>query len=284
MMMWELIILIVLSSTALFAGGKIVPVVTEFKVDTLTYESSAAKDNRARNRLQNVLNVARIYPVPLIDAARSDYYTMIGRVLLKKNSTHIDIVSFQGVIGTVNIPSLQDTTIYSLTFSQTFIDNDLGWEVLAVFFKHLNDSLIILFTLFDDDRTTVISDGGNAYLGFDGSSTYVVSGFPDYDRTLKSWRFRTNISPSDGSTFKKTSYSAAPVMMTYGMSDGNYRVTLEPTSGGKTRMQLFDLIGRCIFTKQFDNISQPVSFTIPESSLPQSPFITKVSNSNDSFC
>ncbi len=47
-------------------------------------------------------------------------------------------------------------------------------------------------------------------------------------------------------------------------------------------MQLFDLVGRCIFSKQIDNISQHVSFTIPESNLPQTPFIAKVSNSNGS--
>jgi hypothetical protein len=67
------------------------------------------------------------------------------------------------------------------------------------------------------------------------------------------------------------------------MSDGSYRVTLEPTSGGKTQMQLFDLVGRCIFSKQIDDISRSVLFTIPESSLPQTPFITKVSNSNGSI-
>jgi hypothetical protein len=281
MVMRGLVILIMLSSMALFAGEKIVPIVTEYKVDTLVYESDAVKDDKHRNRLKSALHNAKIYPVPLIDAAQSNYYTLIGRACLKKNSSQIDIVSFQGVIGTVNIPSLLDTTLYLLTFSRTFIDNDPGWEVLAVFYKPLNGSTIIQFTLYDDDGSIVISEEGNAYLGFDGNSTFVVTGYPS-NLTFKSWRFRTNISPSGGSTLKKTTSGIAPIMMTYGMSDGNYRVTLEPTSGGKTRMQLFDLVGRCIFSKQIDNISQLVSFTIPESSLPQTPFITKVSNSNGS--
>jgi hypothetical protein len=269
-----LFVMIMLSSTVLFAGEKIVPVVMEFKVDTTIYLYSVPYEDN-RRRLFEVVNMAKIFPVPLIDASRSNYYTLENcRAFLKKNSTQIDLVSFQGVIGTINIPSLLDTTILRLTFSQTFIDNDQGWEVLAAFSGHS--------TLFDDDGAVIITSNDYTYLGFDGNNTYVVSGILNTNQTIKSWRFRTNISPSGGSTLKKATSGIAPIMMTYGMSDGNYRVTLEPTSGGKTRMQLFDLVGRCIFSKQIDNISQPVSFTIPESSLPQTPFITKVSNGNGS--
>ena len=74
---------------------------------------------------------------------------------------------------------------------------------------NLEQKLIRHFILFDDDGTIIISDEGGAYLGFDGYSTYVVRGFPFDESSFKSWRFRTNISPSGGSTLKKTASGIA---------------------------------------------------------------------------
>jgi hypothetical protein len=69
-------------------------------------------------------------------------------------------------------------------------------------------------------------------------------------------------------------------MMTFGASTGEYRVSLQPAGGGKTSMQLFDMIGRTIFTKIIDDITRPVTFTVPQDNVPRTPFIAKFQDEN----
>ncbi len=68
-------------------------------------------------------------------------------------------------------------------------------------------------------------------------------------------------------------------MMTFGTS-GDYRISLQPAGGGKTTVQLFDLLGRLIFAKTIDEITRLTSFTIPESGMPRTPFVAKVRDGN----
>jgi hypothetical protein len=269
------------------AGEKITPVVTEYTVDTSIYEDVYNFDpasNYARYKMLSSIRYALILtgldhalePNPNTGDLR---FELVTQAFLKKNSTQIDLFSFSGKCGSINIPSLQDSTFDKAIFSQTFLDNDPGWELLALFNSTLSSKLPH-FILFDDDGTEVLSDEGIAKLGFDGQNTYVVKGSMNYGNTIKSWRFRTNINPSGGSLLKKSASTTAPMMMTYGMPDGGYRVTLAPSSGGTTQMQMFDLAGRCLFSKQIENVTRPVSFIVPENNVPQTPFITKVSNSS----
>ena len=81
----------------------------------------------------------------------------------------------------------------------------------------------------------------------------------------------------DASHAKSTSVPLP--MMTYG-STGNYRISFEPSGSGMTTVQLFDLLGKQIFAKTIDKITRPMSFTIPESDMPRTPFVAKVRDNN----
>lgn len=72
-------------------------------------------------------------------------------------------------------------------------------------------------------------------------------------------------------------------MRLFGMPDGGYRVSLLPSTGGQTELQLFDIAGRCVFTKMLESVKSPMSFTIPENNIPNSPFIAKVRNGAGSY-
>jgi hypothetical protein len=273
-----LVTILVSCLSIISAGERITPVVSEYTIDTSLYETYRLNDGGDRYKFVNAIKSARIYSGPLVERNQGSYFTIFFKAYVRKNTTQIDLYSFNGKSGSINIPSLQDSNLVSVAFSQTFIDNDPEWEILANLRNFTTDELH--FSLFDDDGTELISDGGSAYLGFDGYNTYTIAQKGDFNDlfTIKSWKFRTNINQSGGSLSKKSASTAAPVMMTYGMPDGRYRVTLAPSSGGTTQMQMFDLAGRCLFSKQIENITQPVSFIVPDNNVPQTPFITKVSN------
>ena len=66
-------------------------------------------------------------------------------------------------------------------------------------------------------------------------------------------------------------------MMLLGAS-GDYNITLQPAGTGKTSIQLIDFMGRAVFNKTIDNVTAPMTFSIPETELPRTPFIAKVRN------
>ncbi|MBN1575084.1 MAG: endo-1,4-beta-xylanase [Chitinispirillaceae bacterium] len=72
--------------------------------------------------------------------------------------------------------------------------------------------------------------------------------------------------------------SPRPAFMTCSPA-GNYRILLDPSAGNGS-LQLFDLRGRCIVAKRVDNISGPSAFIIPESGMPRSPFVARVTDKN----
>lgn len=267
-------LLVAVMICALFARvNAVTPVVNEVKVDTSQYE----------NRFSTQVSLTKLQTIGFIPGplnARSELWNNItGGVCmfayLKKNSNVFDIYSIGGKCGSSTVPNVKNKN-GNIIFSQTFIDDDAGWESITCYTNYLSE---VQFTVFDDDGTELVSDSGSAGFGFDGSSTYVIRNNENYENlSIKSWRFRTNITSTSEPSLKKTASSSPPLMMTYGMSNGSYRVTLLPSTGGQTTMQLFDLVGRLLFTKQLDCVTSPVTFTIPEKNIPASPFIAKVKN------
>jgi len=172
------------------------------------------------------------------------------------------------------MPSLEGGSNKAFSFSQTYIDEDSDWECI-VDYKDYPETFHHLIVA-DADGTVLLSDTssyGSFNYAYDLQNTYVF--LPLNNSSYKYWRFRTNVSSASPNALSKTAGSFPHAMMTYGPT-GDYRITLAPVGGGKTSVQLFDMLGRNIFSKNIDNITSPMSFTIPENNLPQSPFIAKV--------
>jgi hypothetical protein len=207
--------------------------------------------------------------------------TMLAWVFRKKNSNQYDIYSFEGKCGTSTIPetSYPDDGASGI-LSQTMIDDDVGWESIVNYHWYKDNIACNKFKVFDDNGTELLSDSGNGAYGFDGKNTYIVS-CTDYH--IKSWRFRTNIMNTSSSSLAKTKAVQSSPMQIYGLSGGDYRVTLSPSNGNQLSFQMFDLMGRCVLSKQINNLTSPVSFIIPENNVPKSPFIAKVNDGNQSF-
>lgn len=206
--------------------------------------------------------------------------SMLMLAFLKKNSKQFDIYSFGGKIGTSVIPIIRETAIScNIIFSCNMIDDDAGWEAIV----NMSKDNGIGFFVFDDDGTQLLADSGSAYYGFDGNNTYIVTYSTKYGNYIyDSWRFRTNLSVESPKSLAKTKLIQSSPMQIYGLSGGDYRVTLSPSSGNQITFQMFDLLGRCVFDKQIQNLTSPVSFTVPEANVPNSPFIAKVNDGNGS--
>jgi hypothetical protein len=151
------------------------------------------------------------------------------------------------------------------------------------------------FLLVDDDGSTILSDICQdpyndtlryaSNFGFDGNSTYLCveksKGTNPSPSPYKLYRFRTNISPTKPQSLSKK--AAGPnTMMFFGPSAGDYRISLLPSGGGKTSVQLFDMMGRQVFESQVDDITRPFSITIPAEQTSRTPFITRVRDKNGS--
>ena len=210
--------------------------------------------------------------------------SMIIRSFLKKNSNQYDLYSFAGRIGTSVIPIIRDSDkiITDVGFSCKMIDDDDSWESIVLYYP-LGKYEERYYKVFDHDGTELLADSGSAFYGFDGNSTYVINYKGRDDYMTDSWRFRTNLASSSPS-LPKTRAATPGLMRIYGQNDGNYRVTLSPSSGNQINFQMFDLLGKCVFSKKINNLTTPQSFVVPGSNVPQSPFIAKVSDKNGSNC
>jgi hypothetical protein len=192
-------------------------------------------------------------------------------VYKKKGSNQYDIFTLTGKIGSIIIPSYG--TSNEILISQTFIDEDADWECIENYRNY--PETFLHSVVLDADGTVLLSDTGSRSIryAYDFQNTYVYRQVGDY--SYKYWRFRTNVSSSSPNALSKTAGSFPHAMMAYGPT-GDYRIRLAPAGGGKTSVQLFDMLGRNVFSKNIDNITSPVTFTIPENNVPQSPFIAKV--------
>lgn len=265
----------VISFVSSFAHG-VTPVYNEFTVDTSLYTVSHP--------------LIYCIPGPNLASIREPISSiwMFIYPCLRKNSDQVDLFSAGGKCGTVTIPTIQNRVDnHSNTYyycSQTFIDEDIEWETLYILEEA--DSLggfMYHFEVFDNDGTSLLSDTGRASYGFDGQNTYVLTGYvSDYKPlSIRSWRFRTNVTASAPS-LRKTTAATMP-MTIYGPTSDNLRIKLLPTGSNRTTVQLFDLMGRCIFSKEVGKLTSPVTFTVPEKNVPQSPFITRVENNDGSY-
>ena len=194
-----------------------------------------------------------------------------------KNTNQYDIYTLEGKVGTVTINIPNGAIVNAAIISQTILDNDDGWEYIL----NYSDSISYQnkFEIVDDNNAVLLSDSGYANYGFDGQNTYIIS-INDYGESVKVWKFRSNVS-SISPGLAKSLPSASPIMAL--MPSGNFRINLSPSSNGQTSIQLFDMLGKLIFTKNIQDIKSQSSFTIPSSNIPKSPFITKVNNGNSVF-
>jgi hypothetical protein len=203
---------------------------------------------------------------------------------LRKNSNTFDLYSWGGKIGSSVVPFVSEATesqIGWISFSCYMLDEDDGWESMV---GYRNEEKKEFFKIYDDNGTELMSDAGTPYYGNDFNCTYIIRR-PELGSNLDIdvWRFRTNISINTPKSLSKTKAAQTSFMYIQGLSDGNYKVSLSPSSNNQVQFQMFDLMGRCIFSKQLENLKSPVTFTIPESNVPNSPFIAKVKDGNETL-
>jgi hypothetical protein len=219
----------------------------------------------------------KVFPGPNYFATDLSGGGMNLYVYKAKNGDRYDFFSFSGKFSSVTIPAsivaAPDSDYHSLLFSQTFVDNDTGWECIVNYYD-VKKNYALYFKVFDGSGA---SDTGLGTYGFDGYNTYVVQ--RQMTPTIKAWRFRTNISSVAPNSLGKTAALAPHAMMTFGMN-GDYRIKLAPAQGGKMSVRLFDMLGRTVFTRYIDRITAPVTLTISEGDVPPGPFITKVQDKN----
>jgi hypothetical protein len=217
-----------------------------FKVDTFTYElKQLIVINEPWQENPNNLPLRNSFAI----------------CLHKKNTDQYDIFDYSGKTGSCIIHNLSGDAL----ISQYFIDADTGWECI------INEGFT--YKLIDDNGGQLLSDSGNGFYGYDGQNTYVCS---DQGFSYRAWRFPTGVTSSAQQKLSKTS-STRGTIMTY-LPPGDFHVTLQPTGGGPTTLQIFDFLGRLYFSKTIKNIKEPQSFIISSESVPRSPFIAKVNS------
>ena len=192
----------------------------------------------------------------------------------KKNSNEIDIYSYTGKCGTSVFPQLpphpESSPNYTVFLSQTYVDNDPQWEAILIFNREKR------FLLLDHDGAELLRDSiTDVGYGFDGNSTYIVAKNRESRWGFKTWRLRTNISSAASPSLGKKKAASPGTMVVHGLNDGNYRVTLTPSSGNGAIFQLHDLLGRCLLSKSIKDFNGPVTFTIPNEQVPKTPFIAE---------
>jgi len=204
----------------------------------------------------------------------------------KKGTNQVDVFSFLGKIGQFTLVDNYDN-IYcrSILVSRKFIDIDDGWECIYNIIDATNQSL---FKVVDDNGQTLLSDSGNGLYGFDGSSTYVFNeGFglnftaSQNQETFKVWRFRNDVNSANPNLSKKTFTTNSQFYM-FGPSTDNFYLRINPTNSNDFSIQLFDLLGRLIYTHNLDNVTTPITISIPENKTPNSAIIAKIKGNSGS--
>jgi hypothetical protein len=230
----------------------------------------------------------RVIPSPIT----LDHNTMsrnaqyVVKVAHKKNTNQHDLFSFAGVIGSFIVDPKEfpldqyDIVVY---VSQTIINSDQNWEYIINYTKkedYYRESQ--MFKVADYKGNIILADSGIASYGYDGKSTYVFVNKSDATYfSYKTWRFRTDAAMFTQSLAKTVNTTTAPMMSL--MPTGDFRVALQPTTNGETSIQIFDMLGKQIFSQTIQNINSPKSFIVPSSGIPRSPFIAKVKSGDETF-
>jgi hypothetical protein len=200
----------------------------------------------------------------------------------KKNTNQYELISFSGKIGSINIDTSLTPSKYlmnSLFVSQKIINTDEKWEYI-INYQALDMSSDYKFKVFDGNGKVILSDNGFAYYGYDGRNTYVFVDNRTKLLSLKAWRFRTDASSAASQLAKKSSTPGSIMSL---MPSGDFRVSLQPTANGEASIQIFDMLGKQIFSQTVQNINSPKSFIVPSSGIPRSPFIAKVKSGEETF-
>lgn len=260
------LIMVYLVPISLFAQQ----MVADVKIDTSQYYSTEFSYGCARIPGLNSTNRSSDLDYVL---SCTDFFW----VWQTKKADQYDLFTLSGKIGTVTIRTSDVPSGYRLSqvrFSQTILNSDDAWEYIAIYTDGGNK----VFKAFDGSNNLILSDTGDAHYGYDGRNTYIFS--YTFDR-LKTWRFRTDVGSTAQPLAKSSAGGIGPMMDL--TPSGNFRVALQPVSGGKTTVQIFDMLGREIFHQTIPNVKSPTSFMIPSSDIPHSPFIAKVNNGNGTF-
>lgn len=124
----------------------------------------------------------------------------------------------------------------------------------------------------------MLTDTGFAFYCYDGQNTYVGvnTGY-----SSKFWRFRSNINSTTQPLAKSLVSSPAPIMAL--MPQGDLRVTLEPATCSQMHVQLFDMLGRQIYSRNITPVTSKVSFTIPTHGMANNQFFVRVNDGNSNF-
>jgi hypothetical protein len=202
------------------------------------------------------------------------------RVVQKRNTNEYTIYSFSGNVGTFIFDRFAFPQDAFVSISQTIINSDDNWEYLVNYSSDGSEKTP-LFKVADHNGNILLADTGLAMYGYDGKNTYVcVNDETVGNLFLKAWRFRTDASSASPQLAKKNSIPG-PIMSL--MPSGDFRVSLQPTTTGETSIQIFDMLGKQIFSQIVQNINSPKSFIVPSSGIPRSPFIAKVKSGEETF-
>lgn len=199
----------------------------------------------------------------------------------KKNSDQVDLFNFKGKVASITVPFStipSSSSLYMTYVSQTFIDNDSGWESSISYYNTTGTDITYNFKLFDDNGTVLLSDVGFASLVYDGKNTYVCAATNSGLR--KAWQFRINIAAAFPALQKQSVLEQPSISFN---PSGVFRVALNKTANGETTIQLFNLLGQAFYLQTIPANMSNFNFTIPSIGIPASPFITKISNENGDY-
>lgn len=248
--------------------------VYEFKVDTTKYDFTGVSTYVLPNPITSAWKFSQ-FDLGMAGGNNNSNFWYL--VLKLKNSNQYDIFALAGKVGTVTINIPGGAQNCSAIISQTILDNDIGWEYILNYVDTIQRH--VFFKIVDDNNAVLLSDSGHATYGFDGQSTYVISILDD-DASFKIWKFRSNIASTSPGLAKSSAFSAPITAL---MPSGDLQIKLAPSGNGQISIQLIDMLGRLVFSKNIQDMKPRTSYLIPSNNVPKSPFMAKVNNGNGVF-
>lgn len=208
-----------------------------------------------------------------------------------KTTSQYDIFINQIKTASITIPTIPNYEIGPALITQTIFNSDNNWEALCSFEDTSNSaSSSYKYILFSATGNIIWQNSTNEHIRgifshygeliFDGTYTYigvqVVNGATTFNRY---YRFHPSLS-SLNSALSKTAVSFnTPIPLISFDRSGDFRIKLTHSPAGATTVSLFNLLGQQIFSQTVSDLKKDITFTIPSRSIPGSPVITRVENS-----
>lgn len=156
------------------------------------------------------------------------------------------------------------STLFSCLPSQYWVDDDDGWELVAVRY----DTVTVNGTLTGTYVTIVKDELGNTLLETEGygsfqhigSSTYLVS---SHTKKLKVYKFRSNIVTSSmniDNKEKNFANTSTDQSITVLVKNGNIQAALGKSVSDDIKVDVFDLKGKLVYNENIDSKSGEVNF------------------------